>query len=185
MRKTAKRAVLLLKVLRGRYDGFMPHVISKLKALFPGRKLLFVAPPRAMRWLPFDQSEVDEILPIEGTGLSPRRALFLLRTLGKKRVEEVVLVYDGRFPLGYLKMEALALLTGKPEVTVFVREVGPERRSRWWLLWRVAFGTAYLALNLLASLIYALLVAAVVGLFDLLSSPFVLLLSERGRASDV
>jgi len=159
----------------------MPRVISKLRSLAPGARIVFAVPPRAMRWLPFGESEVDEILPVEGGGLDPRRALRLLRALRERDVESVALVYDGHSPFGYLKIEALALLLGKPEVLVFVRDRGPRRRSRWWLLGRVALGAAYLALNVLISLVYVALTAAIIGIFDLVTVPIVL--AKRGRAS--
>jgi len=175
------RAVLVLKILRGRYDGFMPGVLRKLRAALPEARLIFVVPSRALRWLPFPESEVDEVLVLGGHGpVGLREAFSLLRRLKGLGLGEVAIVYDNRFPLGYLKVEAFALLTGKPKVLTFVRGEGPWERSRWWLLGRVLLGSAYLGANLLLSAFYCLFSFLAICLFDLLSTPLVLA-ARRGR----
>ena len=177
-----QRSVLLLKILRGRYDGFMPRVLRKVRDLFPGARLVFVAPSRALRWLPFPEPDVDEVLTLEAQGFAKfKEAVLLLRRLKRMGLKDVVIVYDGHCPFGYLKMEAFALLTGRPRVLSFVREEGPRERSRWWLLGRVLMGLIYLGASITLAAIYCLLTVVLILLFDFISTPLVLALRGKRR----
>lgn len=177
--KLSGSEVVVLKVLRGRYDDFVLAILRRIREHFSSKRLVFLVPRRALRWLPFSPEEVEKIVVMEGGGPNPFRALEVMRRLKPREVREVVLIYDNLFPLGSLKIEALALLLGKQRIWTFLREEGPKPRSRWWLLGRVLMGLLSLGFFLLLSVVAALFVAIIIGLFDLFSLPA--LMMKKGR----
>lgn len=170
--QTEIRQILVLKIIRARYDSHVVNLLQSLKNLFPEAKLATIVSPPSLKWLSRNYQIIDELLVFDRRGRDRglKGMIEFIKTLRQQKFDLAAIFYDNRSGLGHLKLEVLAGLVGARGIITCNVDGRISKLSKAFLILRIlAESLLVLSLSILAALA-SFLIFNILCLVDLFSA---------------